>query len=107
VQDAAKIIGEPLEGLADLGTALMPKTGADIVLAVKVRQEPAAVGNSVRADVEIVLLTAERFGAPVRATGEWTTSSGEVSRLVGLVALNLLRRWLLIQGRGARQLNAV
>jgi nicotinamide-nucleotide amidase len=109
VHEAAHIfVGQLVEeGLADVGGALLRSTGADIALALKVSQEHAAIGNSVRAEAEIVLVTRADFDRPVRAAGEWITSSGEVPRLVGLLALNMLRRWLLIQGRGARHLNAV
>jgi nicotinamide-nucleotide amidase len=93
----------------EAGRALLRKCGADLVLALFVTEESAAAGNSVKAIAEILLIggSGSEETSPVTSKSEWTTSHSEVPRLVGLVALNLLRRWLLAQGRRMRQLDAV
>lgn len=77
---------------------LLNETGARLALAIDVRQE--AVGNdglTIRFDAEICLVAQEHDGKQTawRITQSWQTARGEVTRLVGLSALNLLRRHLL------------
>jgi nicotinamide-nucleotide amidase len=82
--------------LTELSTSLCERAGVDLVLAIRVEQQPATT-SSVQAEAELVLATAARLGerqAPSAKT-KWTTSASEVPRLVGLAGLNMLRKWLL------------
>lgn len=86
-----------LEGLAG---ALRSKLGANVVLAVSVSQAPVEEdAGAVLADIDLCLIgpgTDDKLGG--RGLGvhhSWRTAPGEVPRLGGLVALNLLRQRLL------------
>lgn len=95
----AKSGEEQFEGSVDnAARALLNQSGADLALVVQVSQEP--IGNdglTVRFDAEIVLLDrhvhASRHGLHIKQS--WQTARGEVGRLVGLAAINLLRKHLL------------
>lgn len=87
-----------VESLVDAASALMTETGAEVALALSVMQEPIGDnGMTVKFDAEICLLARTQ----VDSDGKWRlkqssqTAKGEVPRLVGLAALNLLRRYLL------------
>jgi len=97
LQEACKLfdVSEPEAVLTQLGSILCERAGVDLVLAIRVEQQPA--GNSVQAQAEVALATAGREAEeqhqPTRSV--WTTSESEVQRLVGLTAMNVLRKWLL------------
>ena len=91
-----KLVGEP-RTLEQVGQALLAKTGADLLVGVQASQEAMGVdGVTVKFDAAMcVLRAADPDGREaVRATQTWKTASSEVTRLVGLAALNLLRRYL-------------
>lgn len=89
--------------LAQIGSYLLEKCGADLTLGVTSQEAPAARPNSVQADIEIMLIPSNSFAnsGSISVKSSWTTSSGEVPRLAGLAALNLLRKWLLHHGKRA------
>jgi nicotinamide-nucleotide amidase len=102
LEEAAQLLNasEPESELGKLGSILRERCGADLALAVRVEEQPAS-GNSVQAEAEVVLIAAESMRGeqerPLKS--HWTTSDSEVSRLVGLAALNVLRKWLLKNDR--------
>lgn len=88
--------GEP-STLEQVGQSLLAKTGADLLVGVQVSQEATGVdGVTVKFDAAMCVLRAGDSDGreAVRATQSWKTASSEVTRLVGLAALNLLRRYL-------------
>ena len=95
--------------IEEVSRSIIARTGADLCLALVVRQEFAASGDSVRAVADISLTSSERLDGDrtTPARFEWTTAGGEVSRLAGLATLNILRKWLLAHGSRMRQLNEV
>jgi nicotinamide-nucleotide amidase len=77
--------------------SLLDETGARLALAVRVTQEPVGdEGRTVRFDAEICLAARqhEDKDSAWRIRQSWQTAQSEVARLVGLAALNLLRRHL-------------
>jgi len=94
--------------LEELSSALLDRCDAHVVVAIQVEQQPGPDPTTVSADAEILLTTFEnglRHGTSAfKAT--WTTSASEVPRLVGLGALNHLRRWLLDYRRSYGQSHA-
>ncbi len=81
--------------LENLGHELLARTGADLLVGAEVEQEPAgADGVTVKFDASLCVLGAGDGTRTVRATQSWKTASSEVGRLVGLAALNLVRRYL-------------
>jgi nicotinamide-nucleotide amidase len=111
LQDASRLlIGENKElSLEEASIALQRVTAADHVLAILVTQELTGSSNAVKARADLILVSPGRSESTnvFKSSSEWTTTSGEVSRLVGLVALNILRRSLLAQNKRERQLDAV
>ena len=111
VQDAFRLLnGHGTEStLEQASFALRRVSAADLVVALMVMQEPTGANNAVKASAEMLLASSEESGTAGRfsTTSEWTTTAGEVPRLVGLVALNTLRRWMLTQRKRERQLDAV
>ncbi|HYP40518.1 MAG TPA: CinA family nicotinamide mononucleotide deamidase-related protein [Chloroflexia bacterium] len=101
LQLVARIINIEETSLEDTASALQAQTGADMVLAVSVTSRPISDSDagSVYADAEIVLRSANGSdeGEVVRARHSWRTAQSEVSRVFGLAALNILRRYLLAQ----------
>ena len=90
------------EGPGNVGESaawsLLNETGAGLALVVAVKQEPIGdEGQTVRFDVDISLVGSREAGTARAWTVKhsWQTSQGEVTRLVGLAALNLLRKHLL------------
>lgn len=87
--------------LQETATAFQAQTGADMVLALSVTSMPISDSDagSVYADAEIVLRSANGGdeGEIASAKHSWRTAQSEVSRLFGLAALNMLRRYLLAE----------
>lgn len=78
-----------------VGQDLLIRMGADLLIGVRVDQESAGTdGVTVKFDASMFVLGAGDGNRTVRATQSWKTASSEVGRLVGLAALNLLRRFL-------------
>jgi hypothetical protein len=87
--------GEEIEPAA---RALLDQSGAPLALAIEVRQEQVGDdGRTVRFEAVIVLVARQPVGKEVvwRIRQSWQTAQSEVTRLVGLAALNLLRRHLI------------
>ena len=81
--------------LENIGQELLARTGANLLVGVEVGQEPVGTdGVTVKFDASMCILSAEDVTSAVRATQSWKTASSEVGRLVGLAALNLLRRFV-------------
>ena len=99
IDNVARVVSEGHASLSldELSSALLERCNADLVLAVRVEQVAASDTGSVSADAEIFLTTSLNSAARSTsvAKSSWKTSSSEVPRLVGLGALNLLRKWLL------------
>jgi nicotinamide-nucleotide amidase len=87
--------------LEEAASALQAQTGAEMVLALSVTSRPISDSDAgpVYADAEIVLRSANGGdeGNMVSAKHSWRTAQSEVSRLFGLAALNMLRRYLLAE----------
>jgi len=78
-----------------IGQDLLARTGADLLVGVQVEQQSAGTdGVTVRFDASLWVTGARDGVRSVRATQSWKTASSEVGRLVGLAALNLVRRYL-------------
>jgi nicotinamide-nucleotide amidase len=88
-------IGAANPTLEQLGQELLDRTGAGILVGVQVEQESAGTdGVTVKFDASLCVMGAGDGTRNVRATQSWKTASSEVGRLVGLAALNLVRRYL-------------
>lgn len=77
---------------------LLHETKAMLALAVIVNDESVGDdGNTVRFDADICLAARKQDGSDGKwqVRQSWQTSKGEVPRLVGLAAINLLRRYLI------------
>ncbi|MGA7732182.1 MAG: CinA family nicotinamide mononucleotide deamidase-related protein [Chloroflexia bacterium] len=77
--------------------SLLDEMGARLALVVQVTQESVGdEGRTVRFDAEICLAARQHDGTDRawRIRQSWQTAQSEVTRLVGLAALNLLRRHL-------------
>ncbi len=97
LEQMARSLNIETEGstLENVGKDLLARTGADLLVGVQVEQEPAGTdGVTVKFDASMCVLSARDGAKTVRATQSWKTASSEVGRLVGLAALNLLRRFL-------------
>jgi competence/damage-inducible protein CinA-like protein len=94
--------------LEQLSSALLDRCNANLVMAVRVEQQPGTESNTVRADADILLTSSpdKMSGHNTMSRATWNTSASEVGRLTGLGALNLLRKWLLDYKRNYRQVNA-
>ena len=82
----------------EVAKLLVRESGAGVVLAVSVRQVPIGDdGVTVKFDADICLAARQQMADDVkwRTKQSWQTASGEVPRLVGLAAINLLRRYLI------------
>ena len=78
--------------------SLLSQSGASLALAVEVRQENIGDdGRTVKFEAVIVLVARQLDGkeGAWRIRQSWQTAQSEVTRLVGLAALNLLRRHLI------------
>jgi nicotinamide-nucleotide amidase len=88
-------IGAANPTLEQVGQELLVRTGAGILVGVQVEQESAGTdGVTVKFDASLCVMGAGDGTRTVRATQSWKTASSEVGRLVGLAALNLVRRYL-------------
>ena len=97
LEQMARSLNIKTEGstLESAGQELLARTGADLLVGVEVGQEPLGIdGVTVKFDASMCVLSAEDATRAVRATQSWKTASSEVGRLVGLAALNLLRRFV-------------
>lgn len=101
LQALARIMNIGETSLEETARALEAQTGADMVLAVSATSRPISDTGAgpVNADAEIVLRSANGSdqGEVVSAKHSWRTAQSEVSRVFGLAALNMLRRYLLAQ----------
>ena len=88
-------VGAGSQTLEKLGQELLGRTDADLLVGIQVEQESAGSdGVTVKFDARLCVLGAGDGTRSVRSTQSWKTASSEVGRLVGLVALNLVRRYL-------------
>jgi hypothetical protein len=84
---------DPTSG--QIGQEQLARTGADLLVGVHVEQESAGTdGVTVKFDASLWVTGAGAGAKSVQATQSWKTASSEVGRLVGLAALNLVRRYL-------------
>ncbi|HUP28124.1 MAG TPA: molybdopterin-binding protein, partial [Chloroflexia bacterium] len=92
---AARLLGSDDEPtLAGLSERLRVVSGADVVLAVQVRTGPGTPGTtSVSAHADLLVLP--RSGEMQETRQAWRTSETEVTRIVGLAAVNALRLYLI------------
>jgi nicotinamide-nucleotide amidase len=78
-----------------IGQDILARTGADLLVGVHVEQESAGTdGITVKFEASLWVTGTGAGAKSVRATQSWKTASSEVGRLVGLAALNLVRRYL-------------
>jgi nicotinamide-nucleotide amidase len=97
LEQMARSLNIEAEGstLENVGQNILARTGSDLLVGVQVEQEPAGTdGVTVKFDASMCVLSEVDGTKSVRATQSWKTASSEVGRLVGLAALNLLRRFL-------------
>ena len=99
LEHAVKVLALPGEprSLEHIGQALLARAGADLLVAVQGAQEATDPdGVTVRFDATMLVVGTSKTDAreTLRATQSWKTASSEVPRLLGLAALNLLRRYL-------------
>jgi nicotinamide-nucleotide amidase len=94
---SAQTVNNDIAAVESEARSLLDQVGASLALAVSVHQEPVGDdGRTVRFDAEICLVERPHDGKEgVRRTRQsWQTAESEVGRLVGLAALNLVRKHL-------------
>ena len=90
--------GDPT--LSQLALATRREVGADVAVAVSVALEPRGDnGNVVKFQVEVVVSVGMGEQEEEPTVHKWRVARSEVSRLVGLAALNQLRQRLLIRAK--------
>jgi competence/damage-inducible protein CinA-like protein len=94
--------------LEELSSALLARCDAQIVVAIQVEQQPGSDPTTLSADADVLLTTLPDVSGQGNSAfkSSWNTSASEVPRLVGLSALNHLRRWLLDYKRSYGQSHA-
>lgn len=95
-----QVLGAADSNLDELAKAALRKSGAEMALAIMSAVRPAGEG-AVQAQAFIMVLSSQGQGRrSINGNGEvsqvqWTTAPSEVTRLIGLAALNQLRLALL------------
>lgn len=93
-EQAMQMLGAADTRLQSLAASVIERSGADVALAIEAHttvQEQASDAVQAEACIFAVFARSSLSSVPNPMRGRWTTTRSEVSRLVGLTALNHLR----------------